>query len=81
MTQPSEQIRPYLKRASFEYVAYMVEFEHWSLASALIERWRFESHTFHLPCGEMIIIVQNMAYQLGLRIDGDPVSGCIGRWE
>ncbi|RYR69081.1 hypothetical protein Ahy_A03g015615 isoform A [Arachis hypogaea] len=25
----------------------------------------------------MIIIVQNMAYQLGLRIDGDPVSGCI----
>ncbi|KAL4345385.1 hypothetical protein AHAS_Ahas11G0273100 [Arachis hypogaea] len=39
MTRPPEQIRPYMRRAGFEYVAYMVEFEHnWSLASVLIER-------------------------------------------
>ncbi|XP_016196015.1 serine/threonine-protein phosphatase 7 long form homolog [Arachis ipaensis] len=82
MARLLEQIRPYLRRAEFEYVAYMVEFEHdWSLASTLIERWRPESHTFHLPCGEMTITLQNVAYQLGLRIDGDPVSGCIGGWE
>ncbi|RYR75054.1 hypothetical protein Ahy_A02g009759 isoform E [Arachis hypogaea] len=57
----------------------MVEFEHdWSLASALIERWQPEFHTFHLPCGEMTITLQDVAYQLELRIDGDPVSGCIG---
>ncbi|XP_016173453.1 protein MAIN-LIKE 1-like [Arachis ipaensis] len=46
MTQPSEQIRPYLRQARFEYVAYM-----------------------------------DVAYQLGLKIDGDPVSGCICGWE
>ncbi|XP_052110136.1 uncharacterized protein LOC127741506 [Arachis duranensis] len=32
MTRPPEVIRPYLRRAVFEYVAYMVEFEHeWPL--------------------------------------------------
>ncbi|RYR50017.1 hypothetical protein Ahy_A07g036567 [Arachis hypogaea] len=51
----------------------MVEFEsHWPLT--LIERWRPESHTLHLPCGEMTITLQDVAYQLRLRIDGDLVS-------
>ncbi|RYR38995.1 hypothetical protein Ahy_A09g044371 [Arachis hypogaea] len=82
MTRPLDQIRPYLRLAGFEYVAYMVEFEHdWPLASALIERWRIKSHTFYLPCGKMTITLQDVAYQLGLRIDGDLVSGCISGWE
>ncbi|QHN98817.1 uncharacterized protein DS421_13g392730 [Arachis hypogaea] len=80
MTRLPEAIRPYLRRAGFEYVAYMVEFEHdWPLASALLERWRPESHTFHLAFGEMTITLQDVAYQLRLKIDGDPVSGADDR--
>ncbi|RYR46787.1 hypothetical protein Ahy_A07g032602 [Arachis hypogaea] len=82
MTRPPDKIRPYLRRDGFEYVTYMVEFEYdWLLALALIERWRPESHTFHLPCGEITITLQDVVYQLGLRIDGDSVSGYIGGWE
>ncbi|XP_057744160.1 serine/threonine-protein phosphatase 7 long form homolog [Arachis stenosperma] len=81
-TRPSELVRPLLRRAGFEHVAFILQFEHdYALVSALVERWRPETHTFHLPCGEMSITLQDVAYQLGLRISGDPVSGCMAGWE
>ena len=46
-----------------------------ALVSALVERWRLESHTFHLPVGECTITLEDVALQLGLRIDGRPVTG------
>ena len=51
------------------------------LISAFVERWRPETHTFYLPYGECTITLQDVALQLGLHIDGDPVSGCMSLWE
>ncbi|XP_010999288.1 PREDICTED: serine/threonine-protein phosphatase 7 long form homolog [Populus euphratica] len=45
------------------------------LISALVERWRRETNTFHLSVGEMTVTLQDVALLLGLAIDGKPVIG------
>jgi len=47
------------------------------LVSALVEHWRTETHTFHFPHGEAIITLQDVALQLGLKIDGLLVTSFI----
>ena len=45
-----------------------------SLLTALIYRWRPETHTFHLPCGELAPTLQDVAYLLGLPIVREAVE-------
>lgn len=54
----------------------------WSLITILIERWRSETNTFHLPFGECMI--SYVSILLGLRINGPAVTGFTvveGGWD
>ena len=45
--------------------------------TALVDRWHVETHTFHLPCGEMTVTLEDFAMITGLPLDGKPVTGKI----
>ena len=46
-----------------------------ALIMALVERWRSETHSFHLPHGEMTITLQAMEVIMGVLANGLPVMG------
>ncbi|XP_075479321.1 serine/threonine-protein phosphatase 7 long form homolog [Primulina tabacum] len=45
------------------------------LITALVERWRRETHTFHFTCGEATVTLQDVSIIWGLTIDGEAVTG------
>ena len=44
-----------------------------SLLYALVDRWRPEMHTFHMPFGEITVILKDVAMITELPIRGTPV--------
>ena len=50
------------------------EIDH-NLITAFVERWQSETHTFHLPHGEMTITLQDVEVLLGIPIDGEAIVG------
>ncbi|CAK8571744.1 unnamed protein product [Lathyrus sativus] len=46
-----------------------------SLVVALLEKWRPETHTFHLPTGECTITLEDTCMLLCLRVDGKVING------
>nr|KYP58575.1 Serine/threonine protein phosphatase 7 long form isogeny [Cajanus cajan] len=72
------QIVPFLEQAGFVWLARMSFIKiNPGLISALVERWRPETHTFHMPFGECTITLQDVALLVGLPVDGLPLLGYV----
>ena len=73
---PSQRIHIYLQLAGFYNVTFLRGFKLVpGLITALVERWRPETHTFHFPFGECTITLQDVVMQLGVPINGNAVVG------
>ena len=61
----------YFMHTSFYYIICLqhINMDH-DLLMTLIERWRWETHTFHLYVGEMTPTLQDVVVLFGLPIDG-----------
>ncbi|XP_028206329.1 serine/threonine-protein phosphatase 7 long form homolog [Glycine soja] len=74
--QIPEEIVPLLRQCGFYWIMKMGYLKiNAALITAFIERWRPETHTFHLRCGEATITLQDVSVLLGLRTNGAPLIG------
>ena len=71
-----EEIIPLLRQSGCNWIMKMGYLEiNVALITVLIERWRSETHTFHMRCRECTITLQDVSVLLGLRVDGSPLIG------
>ena len=61
-------------RLSGLYGVPFISLDH-ALITALVECWHPETHSFHLPQGEMTITLQDMEVMIGLPVEGFPMIG------
>jgi hypothetical protein len=71
-----ERQKELIDRVGFGYLSRLRSFplDH-ALLAALVERWRYETNTFHLPVGEVAPTLLDMKIINGLPFDGDAVTG------
>lgn len=76
------RVMNYIRTAGFEGVFKCgYKFIDHGLITALVERWRPETNTFHLPIGEVTVTLQDVEVMWGLPINGDPVTGKEQKWS
>ncbi|XP_019433550.1 PREDICTED: serine/threonine-protein phosphatase 7 long form homolog [Lupinus angustifolius] len=80
---PSAPVLEVIRNTTFGYILDICTIEiNNHLITTLVERWRPETHTFHLPVGECTVTIEYVAYQLGLPINGAHVTSITsGNWE
>ncbi|KAF1878014.1 hypothetical protein Lal_00041763, partial [Lupinus albus] len=73
---PHEQVLQLIRNTAFGPILEIGSVEvNNHLLTVKVERWRLETHTFHFPNGECTITLEDVAYQLGLPIDGKAITG------
>ncbi|XP_016730368.1 protein MAINTENANCE OF MERISTEMS-like [Gossypium hirsutum] len=73
---PDARLMLYLEQAGFGSVALIRSSDlRFDLLSALVKQWRSETHTFHFPCAECTVTLEDVTLQLGLPIDESSVTG------
>lgn len=74
--EPDQRITGILLHTRFWYMFQLASMPiDWALITALVERWRPETHTFHLTVGEATVTLQDVAVLTGLRVNGPAVTG------
>uniref|UniRef100_A0ACD5ZTK7 Uncharacterized protein n=1 Tax=Avena sativa TaxID=4498 RepID=A0ACD5ZTK7_AVESA len=72
-----ERYTPYIQRTGLlpfvQLVSRSTPHMNPCLITALVDRWRPETHSFHLPCGEMTVTLQDISMIFALPIKGQPV--------
>ncbi|XBI97003.1 hypothetical protein VPH35_033215 [Triticum aestivum] len=74
-----ERYEPYFERLGLlpfvlQFKRHAPSINHGAM-TALIDRWRPETHSFHLSCGEMTVTLEDMAMISGLPINGKALTG------
>jgi hypothetical protein len=80
-----ERYTPFIRRARFLLLACLITdgllMMDSAALTALVDRWRQETHRFRLPCGEITLTLQDVAMILGPPIDGTLVFGTVSSCE